>query len=56
MPVDDRRRRAGVAPGLFATLHVKGVVDAIERSNPIPKVEIAMHRAARPSLGRACHW
>ena len=46
-------RRACVAPGTFATLHVKGMVDAVERFIPIPKVEIAMHRAARRVFGKS---
>jgi hypothetical protein len=48
LSVDDRRRWARFAFGLFATLHVERVMDAIQNAVPSPVAKVAIHRA----LGR----
>src|SRR5438045_9189673 len=50
LAVDDRRRGACLSRGLLAALHVKRVVDAIERAVPGPQLEVAVHRRARSQI------
>src|SRR3954452_23567880 len=47
LAINDRSRRAGVSFGQFSTLHVKRVVDAIQRPIVIPAMEVVVQGAAR---------
>ncbi|MGB6664961.1 MAG: hypothetical protein WBD78_05400, partial [Methylocella sp.] len=44
LSADDRRRWARFASGLFATLHVERVMDAIRNAVPSPVAKVAVQR------------
>src|SRR4051794_40613468 len=52
LAVDDRRRRARLAPRILPHLNIERVVDALERSVPIPQVEVLPDGAARRQVFR----
>src|SRR6185437_7510802 len=52
LAVDDRGGRACFAPRSLAAFAVKGVMDAVERAVPAPKVEIVVDRRARRQILR----
>jgi hypothetical protein len=52
LAVDDRGRRARLAPGPLARLDVKRVVDALQRAVPIPQAEVVVRRALRRQILR----
>jgi hypothetical protein len=53
---DAAEGRRELPPCLIAAFNEKGVVDAIQRAIPIPKVDIATHLLrGGTSLGRARH-
>src|SRR4051794_12422710 len=52
LAVDDRRRRARLAPRILPHLNIERVVNALERSVPIPQVEVLPDGAARRQVLR----
>ena len=52
LTVDNRHRRAGLAPGQLPVLGVKRVMDAIQCPVMVPAPEIRIHRAARRQVLR----
>ncbi len=50
LAVDDASRRARFTIHGFATLHVKRVMNAIQRAVPVPKVKIIKQRALRRQI------
>ena len=52
MAIDDGCGRAGFALALLAALHIKRVMDPIERAVVAPQVKIVVHRAARRQVFR----
>ena len=54
LTVDDSSGGTGFSPLLLAALHIKRMMDTIQRAVVAPQVEIIMHRAARRQVLRKC--
>jgi len=50
LAVNNGCRWAGVPPDLISALHIQRMVDALQGAVPLPKVEVAVHGAARDQI------